>query len=959
MRRTFFLLLFLQLVLIACTNSESASSDENIPEEIDPVISEPRDSLLQDSLMRDSLIKDSLHKDSLLKDSLVRADSLARIDSLFKARELLLIKAKDLTVELGTNSPEARVNERPAMMVKFTYDFYLSKHEITCGEFNVLMKPAAGLALECAAEKHPAVNLTYYDAVLFANERSKKEGFDTAYTYLAKSFDSEKHCTNLEGFVYHPEVESYHLPTEAEWMLAAKTNWHVKKSWTADNSEYKLHPVCSMSDEDDLCDMMGNALEWVNDWFGNFRDTLVMNYVGSPDGGALAQRVVKGGSFRNQASSISMYSRGDIYSVTSSTRGDYVGFRLAFGRIPDALWMGNSGRTASSRIIPLANSSSIYAHTNTYKAKLAFRNDVTGNLAFIDYSNGTLSVVEIVDSIDVFHPDISPDGNHVAFSTMYEGLEGKSALYVRDLNEEGSNLVKLDVESAAIPRWRVLETGDTAIVYVTHAGNNKDDAAFRSTSTWQVIFANGKFGIPQKLFDGAFHGGISADGRLAVSGARLLRARVSDHDTVWYNGEQACNVSLSKDGTNRTLFLDFGSSTGRKFAGGRYATHERLFVTDSLGNLIQSFRAPAGYTFDHTEWTGNLNLAVATLVNLNGSHRKIVLLDLQDSSFTELAEGDELWHPNMWVYSEPLVTDSSAIKVDSAGVYFTPQGSVASVILRYKMELLWKFRDTANVVILGSSRPLDAIAPLGLDPSFFALNLSNVPNMMATSDYLLTNYLFPHFKKLKYVVVALDIDLWYHSETGEYNFFSKEFENYPGFVYDKNHDFWKDSVPDELARLTEESLGLEVYRERFMEPRGYNYEPSGNWTTAPSVDNDSMWMTELSSNYYASFEHLKNILHMAEERQIFVVGIIFPQSPAYKETGSFGRYGIRRSEAPALIEELKNLEQEYPHFHFWDENKMGEHDYTDEMAFNEDHLCYLGAIQLTTRLDSLLKILDK
>ena len=954
MRRMIFILLFLQLALVACTNSKSAVSDEEAPEEIELVIPEPSDSLLQDSLLRDSLIKDSL-----LKDSLARADSLARIDSLFKARELLLIHANDLTVELGTNLPDARVNERPAMKVKFNYDFYVSRHEITCSEFNALMKPSAGLTLECTSEKFPAVNLTFYDAVLFTNERSKKEGLDTAYTYLAKSFDSEKHCVNLEGFAYHPEIESYHLPTEAEWMLAAKSNWNVKKAWTADNSEYKLHPVCSMAGEDELCDMMGNALEWVNDWFGNFRDTLVMNYVGSPDGGALAQRVVKGGSFRNKATSISMHSRGDVYSVTSSTRGDYVGFRLVFGNIPDALWMDNSGRAASSRITPLANSSSVYAHTNTYKAKLAFRNDVSGNIAFIDYSNGTLSVVEIIDSIDAYHPDISPDGSHVAFSTMYEGLDGKSAVYVRDLNEEGSNLIKLDVESAAIPRWRVLESGDTAIVYVTSAGNNKDEAAFRSTSTWQVVFANGKFGNPQKLFDGAYHGGISADDRLAVSGARLLRARVSDRDTVWYNGEQACNVSLSKDGSNRTLFLDFGSSTGRKFAGGRYATHERLFVTDSLGKLIQSFRAPAGYTFDHTEWAGNLNLAVATLVNTNGSHRKIVLLDLQDSSFTELAEGDELWHPNMWVYSEPLVTDSSAIKVDSAGVYFTPQGSVASVILRYKMELLWKFRDTANVVILGSSRPLDAIAPLGLDPSFFALNLSNVPNMMATSDYLLTNYVLPHFKRLKYIVVSLDIDLWYHSETGTYNFFSQEYANYPGFVYDKNHDFWKDSVPEELARLTEESLGLEAYQERFIAPRGYNYEPPGNWETAPSVDNDSTWMRELSENYYASLKHLVNILKTAEERDIFVVGIIFPQSPAFKETGSFGRYGIRRSEAPALIEEIKDLEQKYPHFRLWDENKMGDHDYTDEMAFNEDHLSYLGAIQLTTRLDSLLKKLDK
>lgn len=41
-----------------------------------------------------------------------------------------------------------------------------------------------------------------------------------------------------------------------------------------------------------------------------------------------------------------------------------------------------------------------------------------------------------------------------------------------------------------------------------------------------------------------------------------------------------------------------------------------------------------------------------------------------------------------------------------------------------------------------------------------------------------------------------------------------------------------------------------------------------------------------------------------------------------------------------------------------DEHKMGNHDYTEDMAVNTDHLAILGAIQLTRRLDSLLKTLE-
>ena len=876
---------------------------------------------------------------------------------------MLRIKATGAMAVLGTNSENARANERPSMRVEFDYDFSLGEHEVICGEFDALMKSATGLALNCDQDDLPATNVTFFDAALFANERSKAEGFDTAYTYTSASFDAEKHCTNLEGFAYRPEANAYRLPTEAEWVLAASQYWNLQNAWTAENSGYKLHQMCSRSDSlTNICDMAGNAMEWVNDWLGKFVDTTLSNYVGAPDGGALGQRIVKGGSYRNAAETVNLFSRGDVYTVTSSTRADYVGFRLAFGNIPDAVWLGNDGRANTSRIVPLANSSTIHSLVGTYKAKIAFRNDLSGNLAYIDYSSGIISVVEIGDSIDVYHPEISPDGKKVAFCTGLEGVSGKSELYVRDLNAEGSNMVKLKVESAAIPRWRVLENGDTVIVYVTNAGNNKEESAFKSASTWQVKFSNGKFGTPQKLFDGAYHGGISEDNSLAVTGARILRARIANsgstltgkaRDTVWYkdgeNAEQACNVSLAKDGSKRTLFLDFGGKTGQAFVGKSYVTHERLLIADSTGKLLQSVAAPAGYTFDHSEWaSGASDKVVATLNNSNGLHQKIVLIDLTDSSLTELVSGDELWHPTLWVSENSFVNDSVLLNLDSAGFYFESHSEnvvqSSSVETAMKLQMFWRDYHSLECFLLGSSMIMDAVND-SLITTYKSLNMGITLADIYMFRYLLQNYIFPYADNVKAVVLELSPGLLFRSE----GFYLDSVRHYsPGLIYDEHH--LNAENKDAIAALSlEYTYPRNFFSQDYME--NTFLMPSVSWGDT-YIFSDVSWMTFDNYDLNHSMEVFDSLKVEMDRRNIKLVLAVTPRNPAYAETEGFGVFGPSREVARAVINRF--VEKGYVVF---DENKDGKHDYTPKMAYNNTHLSYIGAEQFTSRLDSLLKTL--
>jgi len=905
------------------------------------------------------------------------------------------------TVTLGTNDKNFKESERPAMRVVLDYDFFMGIHEVTCGEYAAVAKKAKLKTFgKCKNDSIPITDISYYDAVLYANAKSKLDGYDTAYTYKKATFDNEDHCSNLEGLAIHFDTKAYRLPTEAEWVYAATRAWNARKSWNSGNSNDKLHNVCSIgADSAGFCDMAGNALEWVNDWMGKFRDTTITNYVGAPDGGETGERVVKGGSFTHSEKEINPFSRGDVYMVNSATRAEYVGFRLAFGEIPNPRWLSKDGASIDYIITPLANIETIKSLTDTYATKLIFRNDISGNISYLNYLNGNPSVKEITKDIDAYHPTISPDGMWVAFCTGLESVSGKSTLYVQSLDKDSTIQVKLNSNNAVIPRWRVLDNGDTVIVYVSDAGNNKDDATFKSTSTWQVKFANGKFGKPKKLFDGAYHGGISEDEKLAVTGARLLRARVSGKDKVWYNKEQACNASLAQDGTKRTAFLDFGGKTGRDFAGTSYATHQRILIADSNGKLLQTIEAPAGYTFDHTEWTlnGNQSLIVATLTNVNGAHTKIVLVNPADSSVTELAESDELWHPYLWVkkrssttppapIQEPVDEDSSktdsqrptdtsstdtsstdtsntgtpqnfVLDLDSAGAYYNPSGNYVAVQWRYKMEMIWQYKDTANVVVLGSSRALFGVNPLLFDKSFFVVNLANAENTKYGSKYLFHNYVVPHFKKLKYIIITMDLDRWYHDNN--YNFFYSKYKNYPGYIYDANHNFWVGNVPQDLFDVTYESLGQASYAEKQRPTRGFNYSKSKGWQQDDvPIKRDSMWYSKSSTIYYKNYNLLIDIIKEASEHDVTVIGVEFPQSPAFRETGAYAQFGIQRSQMPQLFEEINNISKTYSNFIFLDENKMGNHDYTEDMAQDAGHLSTEGATQMTIRLDSLLRTLE-
>ena len=857
-------------------------------------------------------------------------------------------------MRVAPNGASVLLNDR--MRVKLDYAYSLGIHEVTCAEFEKIAKDEDWyFSLNCARDDLPVTNVSYYDAVLFANAYSKLQGYDSIYAYHRALFNAKGHCVNLEGLEVRTDVDGFRLPTEAEWVMAASQSWNPEKySWNSANSDLALHAPCAFPNSLGFCDLAGNALELTNDWLGNLKDTLLTNYVGPPSGNALLEKVVKGGTMVQAPSEINLNARGDVYSVTASTITEYIGFRLAFGKIPGAIWMDGQSGVATNLMKMKVFSSDVREKVGTYHAKLAFRNDRTGNLAYVDFGGVTPGVIEISDTIQVFHPEISPDGNKVAFCTGMEGIDGASSVYVRNLDANGGGLVKLDVEKAVIPRWHVSASGDTSIVYVDNAGDNSDDAEFLAHGTWLVPFSNGKFGEAKKLMNGAYHSGVSQNLDRAVSGARRLRMHANAKDEVWYDGEQACNASLSKDGLNQTLFLDFGGATGIAFANEKYGVHERLLVADSNGKLLRAIPAPKGYSFDHSEWAGRDNLAVVSLVNSQGEHAKLALVNVLDSSVTELVEGEELWHPNLWVMPKNAF-GNDGLDLDSAGVYWDPIYQGGERAASVKMRMFWDRYDSLEVVALGTSR-----TERGFDPAQIskpALNFGYVGGNMWAALYLMDNYILPHASKLKYLVVEISYDLMHASKASR---MQAVFNQAPGYFYDRNHNFWKDGVPQSFVHFVDANVNYTktdslyyVYTSGLL-----SMEPGG-WSDDPEIKYDSVMQTSWLKNYNQSVDSLTAFIDSTQNKGFKIIGLVYPQSPAYANTGSYGRHGTTRSFAMKTAAYFDSLAQVYPHFIMMDENKFGAHNYTDDMANDCDHLSFIGAKYLSTRLDSLIKTMEK
>jgi hypothetical protein len=172
----------------------------------------------------------------------------------------------------------------------------------------------------------------------------------------------------------------------------------------------------------------------------------------------------------------------------------------------------------------------------------------------------------------------------------------------------------------------------------------------------------------------------------------------------------------------------------------------------------------------------------------------------------------------------------------------------------------------------------------------------------------------------------------------------------PGIAYDAHHQFWRDGVPDGFIEAVKNAPTF-ANKDQLLYVGDFMY-PERSWGRA-TIMADSTYAPNMKKEVEVSFETFSSIVEAAVEAGIKVVGVVYPRHPDYKNTGTYGAFGPMRSYAENIIKRVSKLD-----LVMLDENKGGDHDYTDAMAYDFDHLSTLGAKQLTRRVDSLLNTLE-
>lgn len=206
--------------------------------------------------------------------------------------ELLLIPAGSFAMGSSSDDPNAFPDESPSRTVLITRPFYLGRTEVTRAQWASTRSGSDPTA--AASDLLPIEGVSWIEAMAFATRHGLRLPTEAEWEYACRAGGDGPGREELSAFAWH-------------WPISGGSSQPVA---TRLGNGFGLH------------DMLGNAFEWVADWYGPYDAADLVDPRG-PQGGT--SRVVRGGSWYFQT--LSRAARRYEYEPREERRD--VGFRVA------------------------------------------------------------------------------------------------------------------------------------------------------------------------------------------------------------------------------------------------------------------------------------------------------------------------------------------------------------------------------------------------------------------------------------------------------------------------------------------------------------------------------------------------------------------------------------------------------------------------------------------------------
>jgi formylglycine-generating enzyme required for sulfatase activity len=217
--------------------------------------------------------------------------------------------------------------------------FYIDKYELTQSGYQAVM--GENPSHFSGNLDRPVEQVSWFNAIEYCNRRSVLEGLTPCYSYSTYGTNPDDWPSGWNTrYSNHTNVNcnwtanGYRLPTEMEWMFAAKggnqsqgytysgSNTIADVAWYYSNSGSRTHDVGEKTaNELGTFDMSGNVWEWVWDIYGSYPSGSQTNPTGANSG---SYRVVRGGGWYSDAGGCTVSFRSNADATYSYT---VIGFR--------------------------------------------------------------------------------------------------------------------------------------------------------------------------------------------------------------------------------------------------------------------------------------------------------------------------------------------------------------------------------------------------------------------------------------------------------------------------------------------------------------------------------------------------------------------------------------------------------------------------------------------------------